>query len=44
MTSPIDNFAARTRYVDAPNLAVSAGGIAFVHHRSARAEAGIQRR
>lgn len=31
MTSPLDNLAAHTRYVDAPNLSVSAGGIAFAY-------------
>ena len=31
MTSPPDKLGSRTRYVDAPNLSVSAGGIAFAY-------------
>lgn len=31
MTSSLDNLASRTRYVDAPNLSVNAGGIAFAY-------------
>ena len=31
MTSPPGSLAARTRYVDAPNLSVTAGGIAFAY-------------
>ncbi len=31
MTSPFDSLASRTRYVDAPNLSVSAGGAAFAY-------------
>ena len=31
MTSRLDNLASRTRHVDAPNLSVNAGGIAFAY-------------
>lgn len=31
MTSPFDKLASRTRYIDAPNLSVNAGGIAFAY-------------
>lgn len=31
MTSPSDKLASRTRYVDAPNLSINAGGITFAY-------------